>query len=167
MVIKTMTIYSIAKTVLIVDVVLMLCLLIWTDKSTILNTQVSFVTFSMIVFVSYLSYKNKVKKSVANYDKNFMTDDNNKLELYDEEVDIKPTNNIKQTAKNIYDNLGRFISIYRIMSYAVFILGFFALKEQNVFKPVAYLVGISVLPVGIIVYIIKNIFTLKNNTNVQ
>ncbi len=152
----TMTITSIAKTVLIVDIVLLFCLLIWADATTALNTQVSFISFSLIVFVSYLSYKNRINRSVANYDSSLTIDDDDKFELYEDNEKPGKIDNIKQTAKNTYDNLGTFASVYRIVSYAVFVLGFFALKEQNILQPVAYLVGISVLPVGIIVHMIKN-----------
>jgi len=153
MAIDTMTITNILKTVLIVDIVLIFCLLLWAEATTVLNTQVSFISFSLILLVSYLSYKNHIDRSVANYDGSLaVDDDDDKFELYKYKKKPGKIDNIKQTIKNRYDNLGRFVSVYRIVSYALFVLGFFALKEQNILQPIAYLVGISVLPVGIIVH---------------
>ena len=43
-----------------------------------------------------------------------------------------------------------FVSIYRILGYGFLIFGFFALNNNKILIPLAFIVGLSIVPIGVL-----------------
>ena len=65
--------------------------------------------------------------------------------LNDEKSKVK-----KNTFKNTLFASGGFLSIYRIMGYVILIFGFFALNNNNIFTPFAFIIGLGIVPIGVL-----------------
>ena len=124
----------------------------------LLNSQVAFISSTLILFASYLGYKNRVKNRSINY------------ELSDKELEIfeDDENSDKNSDKNSIkfrkiDILGAFKPL-RLISYLILIVAFFALLRAGIFEPISFLAGIALMPLGVFcagVYYSKNSFVSK------
>ncbi|WP_279062134.1 hypothetical protein [Campylobacter lanienae] len=124
----------------------------------LLNSQVAFISSTLILFASYLGYKNRVKNRSINY------------ELSDKELEIfeDDENSDKNSDKNSIkfrkiDILGAFKPL-RLISYLILIIAFFALLRAGIFEPISFLVGLALMPLGVFcagVYHSKNSFVSK------
>ena len=126
----------------------------------LLNSQVAFISSTLILFASYLGYKNRVKNRSINY------------ELSDKELEIfeddENTGYDKNSDKNSIkfrkiDILGAFKPL-RLISYLILIVAFFALLRAGIFEPISFLVGLALMPLGVFcagVYYSKNSFVSK------
>ena len=124
----------------------------------LLNSQVAFISSTLILFASYLGYKNRVKNRSINY------------ELSDKELEIfeDDENSDKNSDKNSIkfrkiDILGAFKPL-RLISYLILIIAFFALLRAGIFEPISFLAGIALMPLGVFcagVYYSKNSFVSK------
>lgn len=124
----------------------------------LLNSQVAFISSTLILFASYLGYKNRVKNRSINY------------ELSDKELEIfeDDENSDKNSDKNSIkfrkiDILGAFKPL-RLISYLILIIAFFALLRAGIFEPISFLVGLALMPLGVFcagVYYSKNSFVSK------
>ena len=124
----------------------------------LLNSQVAFISSTLILFASYLGYKNRVKNRSINY------------ELSDKELEIfeDDENSDKNSDKNSIkfrkiDILGAFKPL-RLISYLILIVAFFALLRTGIFEPISFLVGLALVPLGVFcagVYYSKNSFVSK------
>ncbi|TWO15256.1 hypothetical protein ZA02_04040 [Campylobacter lanienae] len=124
----------------------------------LLNSQVAFISSTLILFASYLGYKNRVKNRSINY------------ELSDKELEIfeDDENSDKNSDKNSIkfrkiDILGAFKPL-RLISYLILIIAFFALLRAGIFEPISFLIGLALMPLGVFcagVYYSKNSFVSK------
>lgn len=124
----------------------------------LLNSQVAFISSTLILFASYLGYKNRVKNRSINY------------ELSDKELEIfeDDENSDKNSDKNSIkfrkiDILGAFKPL-RLISYLILIVAFFALLRAGIFEPISFLIGLALMPLGVFcagVYYSKNSFVSK------
>lgn len=120
----------------------------------LLNSQVAFISSTLILFASYLGYKNRVKNRSINY------------ELSDKELEIfeDDKNSDKNSIKfRKMDILGAFKPL-RLISYLILIIAFFALLRAGIFEPISFLVGLALMPLGVFcagVYYSKNSFVSK------
>ncbi len=152
------------RIILFVDFVAILILFLYFDKIYILNTQVAFGSLCLVVFASYKSYKNNINNQIKTNNTN-MPD---KIDKIDDPYDLYSNTNIEikkpkqNNIKNLSNSITAFASIYRILSYMVLIFGFYLLNTNHILNPIAYLIGLSILPFGILTYMATNITKRKN-----
>lgn len=164
------------KTLFVVDVLVIAVSLIFFDIKVLWNMQIGFISASLVLIGSMISYRRMVNTSVDN--NVVMMDDTkdviDKLEdpydLYSEEVveeeekDLVET--VKEERKRLKENkrtLSQTIkeskaafSFYRLGSYAVLVLGFLYLNRQGLLDIPSYIVALSIPPVVIVLTFLMN-----------
>ncbi|HHD78241.1 MAG TPA: hypothetical protein ENK98_01155 [Epsilonproteobacteria bacterium] len=164
---------QILKALVVVDVVVILFSVIFFDIKMLWNTQIGFISASLVMLASMKSYKRMVDARVEN---NIITMDDSrdtidKLEdvhdLYseevkeDENVDIRDAiKDKKARMKKNRRSLGETIrdtkaalSLSRIGAYVVLILGFFYLNRHGLLMTPAYILALTV-PMFVVVFVL-------------
>ena len=165
-----------AKLFIFLNVVLVVLLFILQDKYWVLNAQLGFISSLIITMATFFSYKRNVEKRLDNIDveSNELKEDRDKIDqiddpydLYSEYEEIKEEDltpeKIKEiikdekskvktaSVKNAFLTSGSFVSIYRIIGYGTLLVSFFALNNNQIFLPIPFLIGIGVVPIGVLV----------------
>lgn len=164
------------KTLVIVDLLIILISVIFFDIKILWNTQIGFITASLVMFASMRSYRRMVDARVEH---NIITIDDSKdvidkledpYDLYSEEIvedeeekDFKEV--VKEERQKLKENrrsLGQTLkdtkaalSIYRISAYIVLILGFLYLNRHELLHIPSYILALS-LPMFIVVYVLMS-----------
>ena len=141
-----------------------------------LNTQVAFFSSLFITIASFLSYRNNIQNRLSNLD---LTKSNNQFEdrdkideiddpydLYTEYEEIPESELTPEKIKEILNNekskvkrnsfkntlfsASGFLSIYRVLGYGILVFGFFALNNNNIFIPIAFIIGLGIVPLGVL-----------------
>jgi hypothetical protein len=174
--IKISSIYKAFAIVFIVlDLSIILYALSFEDKYWLLNSQVAFISSLFISITSFLSYKRNVSSRLETIDSKLKasSDERDKIDeiddpfdLYSEYEEVKEEeltpekikeiikeekSKVKRNSfKNTLFSIGGFVSIYRIVGYGFLILGFFALNNNNLFLALPFIVGLTIVPFGIL-----------------
>ncbi len=123
-----------------------------------MNTQVAFISSMLITFASFISYKIVVQKRVEAGDKReyreFYDELEDRYNLFSEEDDdeIKEVPKPKKRGAfslmlvSLVSTISGALSIYRVVAYAVLFISVMYLIRHNLFNPVAFFVGLSVVP---------------------
>jgi len=161
------------KTLLIVDVIILVSSITLFDNKVLMNTQVGFLTASLVMFASMRSYRRMVNARVEH---NIITMDDSrdmieKLEdpydLYSEEVSQEEEKDLKEVVKEERKKLKAnrrsvgetlkdtkaALSIYRIGAYFILIVGFLYLNRQGLLHIPSYIISLGV-PMLILVYVL-------------
>ena len=164
------------KTLLVVDILVIAVSFIFFDIKVLWNTQIGFISASLVLIGSMMSYRRMVNTSVEN--NIVMMDDSkdviDKLEdpydLYSEEIVEEEEKDLVETVKEerkrlkenkrtlsqtIKDSKAAF-SFYRLGSYAVLVLGFLYLNRQGLLDIPSYLVALSIPPIVIVITLLMN-----------
>ena len=164
-----------AKVFFILDLCLIIYSLIFQNNLWLLSSQVAFFSSLFITIASFFSYKKNIENRLSNLD---LTQNNEGInrdkideiddpyDLYTEykeipESELTPEkikeilNNEKSkvkrdTLKNTFFSASGFLSIYRILGYGTLLFGFFALNNNKIFIPIAFIVGLGVVPIGVL-----------------
>jgi hypothetical protein len=169
----TKTSISILKALLIVDIVIILISVIFFDIKILWNTQIGFISASLVMLASMKSYQRMVD---ARVELNIITIDDtrdtiDKLEdehdLYsediveDESVDmldavkdekLRMKKNKRTLSETIRDTKAA-LSLNRIGAYIVLILGFFYLNRHELLMVPLYILALSV-PMLVVVFVL-------------
>ena len=133
----------------------------------VLNSQVSLISSSLIILASFLGYKKRVAKKIANADISAFDDvnENSKIPSQDEVVNLEnsriPNENEAKNSRNsripnektpkiplrLYE-FGSVFSPLRLLAYVLLILAFFILLKKELFEPLSFLAGIAVMPIS-------------------
>ena len=169
-------IFSFAKVFFLVNLCLIIYSLIAYDTIWLLNTQVAFIGSLFVTLASFLSYKKNVNNRLSNYetphnvlssqDRDKIDEIDDPFDLYteyeeipEEELTSEKIKEIikdekakvkKDSFKNTIFSAGGFVSIYRILGYAFLVFGFFALNNNKLFLAVPFLIGLSVVPLSVL-----------------
>jgi len=167
------------KNFALVFIVLDLCLvvyaLVFNTPIWLLNTQVAFISSLFITIASFLSYRKNIYGRLSNFDlsKPVNGDDRDKVDEIDDPYDLYteyeeiPEEELtpekikeiitdekvkvkKNSFKNTIFSATGFLSIYRVLGYTTLIFGFFALNNNKLFLPVAFIVGLGIVPIGVL-----------------
>jgi len=160
---------------LLVDLILAIALYLWKGQSWLINSQVAYLSSSLIMLASMKSYKNMVAKAL---DAGAVTDDGrdtlDKLEdpydLYGEneesneektlqEVVKEERANLKKNRRSIWEttkDAKASFSFYRLTAYSFLVLGFFYLNGRDILELTPYLTFLAI-PLFVVV------FTLLDN----
>ncbi len=138
----------------------------------IINSQLSFTSSLLVTLASYYSYKKVIEKRVAQESESYDDrDEVDKLEdpfdLYSEEVVDKEKDlvevvkeerakvtSLKQTATNLSKTIGGAFSPFRLGSYLFLFLAFLYLVNNQLFTIWAYVSGLFVVPISVLVFAI-------------
>ncbi len=168
------------KTLVVVDVIVVLISVIFFDIKTLYNTQVGFISAALVIVASMISYSRMVNTAVEH--NVVMMDDSkdviDKLEdpydlyseevieevLEDEEKDLVETvkeerkrlkENKRTLSQTIKDSKAAF-SFYRLGAYAVLVLGFLYLNRHGLLHIPSYILALSIPPVVIVIVFMMN-----------
>ncbi len=164
-----------AKVFILLDLCLILYSLIFQNNLWVLNTQVAFVSSLFIVIASFLSYRRNIQSRLSNLDltKTNQNEDRDKIDEIDDPYDLYteyeqiPEEELtsekikeiindekskvnKNSFKNTLFSASGFLSIYRILGYGILIFGFFALNNNKIFLPIAFILGLGIVPIGVL-----------------
>jgi hypothetical protein len=141
----------------------------------LLSSQVAFFSSLFITIASFLSYKRNIENRLSNLD---LTQDNESVDrdkideiddpydLYTEykeipESELTPEkikeiindekSKVKRNSfKNTIFSASGFLSIYRVLGYMILIFGFFALNNNKILIPIAFIIGLGIVPLGVL-----------------
>ena len=164
-----------AKVFILLDFCIILYSLFFQNKFWLLNTQVAFISSLFIIIASFLSYRKNIQNRLSNLDLSQINEgiDRDKIDEIDDPYDLYTqykeipedeltTEKIKEiindekskvkrnSFKNIIFSASGFLSIYRILGYGILIFGFFALNNNKIFLPIAFIIGLGIVPIGIL-----------------
>jgi hypothetical protein len=114
---------------------------------------VAFVTTTIVLIFSRISYKRFVEKRCQNQQETVLEQDTlDKIEdpfdLYSDEVKeedkSKKLDKVLAKSKEVIKTYPAFFSLLRLSGYVIFILGFFYLQDNNLLIISNYLIGVTV-----------------------
>ncbi|MEA3434270.1 MAG: hypothetical protein U9R13_06770 [Campylobacterota bacterium] len=163
------------KTLIVVDIIIILLSVIFFDIKILYNTQVGFISATLVMIASMISYRRMVNTAVEH---NVITMDDSKdvidkiedpYDLYSEEVveeekDLVETvkeerkrvkKNKRTLSQTIKDSKAVF-SFYRLGAYAVLVLGFLYLNRHDLLHIPSYILALSIPPMVIVITILMN-----------
>ena len=165
---------KIATVLITVDILLFAMAVIFFDIKVIYSTQIGYISATMVMIASIISYRRmvhaRVKEQIITMDDSRDTID--KLEdpydLYsedvvDEEQEFSVTvkeekKKLKQKRRSLYETLRDTIaalSVYRLSSYALLIIGFMYLNRQQLLHIPAYIIALGIPSVILVWVLIK------------
>ena len=163
------------KIFFLLDLCLIFYSLIFQNSIWLLNSQIAFCSSLFITIASFLSYKKNIENRLADLDLSLNNEsiDRDKIDEIDDPYDLyseykeipeeeltpekikKILNDEKSkikrnSLKNTIFSAGGFLSIYRVFGYGVLLFGFFALNNNKVFEPIAFIIGLGIVPIGVL-----------------
>lgn len=168
-----------AKVFIFLDLCILIYSFIFQNSIWLLNTQVAFISSLFIVIASFYSYKRNIQNRLSNFEASKVsTEDRDKIDEIDDPFDLyseyeeipeeeltpqkikeiiqeEKTKVKKNSLKNTLFSAGGFLSIYRIIGYGILVFGFFALNNNKIFMPVAFIVGLGIVPIGVLLSKLK------------
>lgn len=166
---------KIFKTLLIIDLILLATSFIFFDIKIVYNTQIGFISSTLVMFASIISYRRMVNTRVEH---NIITVDDSKdvidkledpYDLYSEEVveeeakDLVET--VKEEKKRLKENRRTLfqtlkdtkaaLSIYRLSAYVLLILGFLYLNRHELLHIPSYIFALGLPPLIIVVLLLR------------
>ncbi len=173
---------KILKVLIFVDLLLLMSAMIFGGKVWVYNTQTGFISSTLIMIASVISYRRMVNTRVEH---GIVTLDDSKdvidkledpYDLYSEEItESEEEQNLSEVVKEEKQKLKEnrrslsqtlkdtkaALSIYRLGAYAVLILGFMYLNRQGLLHIPSYLLALSLPPMIIVIMLV----TQKENHN--
>lgn len=163
-------------TLVAVDVLLLLTSIIFFDMKVLYNTQIGYITSTLVMVASIVSYRRMVNARVEH---NIITMDDSKdvidkledpYDIYsedvieDEEKDFVETvkeekKKLKENRRSVYQTIKdtkAALSIYRLGAYAVLILGFLYLNRHGLLHIPSYILALGIPPVIIVALLLKD-----------
>ncbi|WP_373028338.1 hypothetical protein [Sulfurovum sp.] len=156
-----------------VDVLLLLISIIFFDIKIVYNTQIGYISSTLVMIASIVSYRRMVNARVKH---NIVTMDDSKdvidkledpYDIYsedvveDEEKDFAATvkeekKKLKENRRTVYQTIKdtkAALSIYRLGAYALLILGFLYLNRQGLLHIPSYIISLGI-PSVILVWVL-------------
>ncbi len=164
------------KTLIVINLIIILVSVILFDIKILYNTQIGFISATLVMIASMISYRRMVNTRVEH---NIITMDDSKdvidkledpYDLYSEEVaEVKEKDlveTVKEEKKRLKENRRTLfqtlkdtkaaLSVYRLGAYAVLVLGFLYLHRHGLLHVPSYLLALSVPPIVIVTILIKD-----------
>jgi len=171
----TSTSLKILKTLVVVDIIVIIASVIFFDIKVLWNTQMGFITSSLVMVASLIAYRRMVNTRVEH---NIITVDDSKdvidqledpYDLYSEEVvqeeDKDLVETVKEEKKKLKESRRTLVqtlkdtkaalSVYRLGAYAVLILGFLYLNRHGLLHIPSYILALGLPPVIIVLMLLK------------
>jgi hypothetical protein len=124
------------------------------------NMQVGFISSFIVIILSLFGYKKMVENKIALTDENLIERDvidkiEDPYDLYDDYDDEKlcqKTSKLKENIKHVKTSARGYFSIYRIGGYTLFFISFLMLIKSGYFLFLPFIIGISIMPLGTLIY---------------
>jgi hypothetical protein len=155
---------KVINVLLIVDIGVVIFCFLSGERLWLINSQIAFVSSSLVLFASLVSYKKMVEQRVALGDDGVSGDVIESMDEkydFDDDKDKNPEELLKEVkAEMKQDKRGVLeilkdsktsLSLYRLLAYGVLILGFLYLNNNHLLHISSYL---SSLAIPIIVFVI-------------
>lgn len=165
-----------AKVFIFLDLCIFIYALVFQNKLWLLNTQIAFISSLLITIASFVSYKKNIQNRLSNFDYSKISkgEDRDKIDEIDDPYDLYteyeeiPENELtaekikeiindekskvkRNSVKNTIFSASGFLSIYRIFGYIILIFGFFVLNNNKIFMPIAFIIGLGIVPFGVLI----------------
>ncbi|MCG3694327.1 hypothetical protein L5F21_02430 [Aliarcobacter butzleri] len=165
-----------AKVFIFLDLCIFIYALVFQNKLWLLNTQIAFISSLLITIASFVSYKKNIQNRLSNFDYSKISkgEDRDKIDEIDDPYDLYteyeeiPENELtaekikeiindekskvkRNSVKNTIFSASGFLSIYRISGYIILIFGFFVLNNNKIFMPIAFIIGLGIVPFGVLI----------------
>ncbi|WP_323668339.1 hypothetical protein [Aliarcobacter butzleri] len=165
-----------AKVFIFLDLCIFIYALVFQNKLWLLNTQIAFISSLLITIASFISYKKNIQNRLSNFDYSKISkdEDRDKIDEIDDPYDLYteyeeiPENELtaekikeiindekskvkRNSVKNTIFSASGFLSIYRIFGYIILIFGFFGLNNNKIFMPIAFIIGLGIVPFGVLI----------------
>ena len=163
---------KILTVLVLVDILLLLISIIFFDIKMVYNTQIGYITSTLVMVASIVSYRRMVNARVKH---NIVTMDDSKdtidkledpYDLYSEDVveneeqDFAATvkeekKKLKENRRTVYQTIKdtkAALSIYRLSAYVLLILGFLYLNRHDMLHIPSYIISLG-LPSVILVWV--------------
>ena len=162
------------------DTILLLVVALFFDKATLLNTQIGFLSASIVMLGSMQSYQRMVHRRLAqemittDIEKDVIDTIEDPHALY-EEHEENPKVTIKEErdrykaqrrswGETLHDSKTS-LSPYRIGAYIILIVGFFYLNRMHLLHIPSYLFGLSLPLLLILLPLVSELSHIKQETN--
>ena len=172
----TSTSLKILKTLIVIDIIIILISIIFFDIKVLYNTQIGFISATLVMIASMISYRRMVNTRVEH---NVITMDDSKdvidkledpYDLYSEEVvedeekdlaevvkeEIKRAKESGRTLFQTLKDTKAALSVYRLGAYAVLVLGFLYLNRHELLHVPSYILALSIPPMVIVITLLMN-----------
>ena len=162
---------KVINTLLIVDIGIVIFCLLSGERAWLINSQIAFITSSLIMFASIISYRNMVKSRIdagliiAEDNRDTIEKIEDPYDLYDESKETSMQEIIKEeketTKKNrrsiwqVTKDSKAALSFYRLGAYALLILGFFYLNNNKILNISFYLYSLALPPIIIVAILMR------------
>lgn len=167
-------ILSFAKVFLFLNLCATVYIFVFQNIIWLLNLEVAFFASLFVTVASFLSYKRNISNRLQNsFDTKPISQERDKIDEIDDPYDLyseyeevpeseltpekikeiiaEEKKRVKQNSfKNTLFSAGGFLSIYRILGYGFLIFGFFALNNNKILIPLAFIIGLSIVPIGVL-----------------
>ncbi|WP_323586661.1 hypothetical protein [Aliarcobacter butzleri] len=165
-----------AKVFIFLDLCIFIYALVFQNKLWLLNTQIAFISSLLITIASFVSYKKNIQNRLSNFDYSKISkgEDRDKIDEIDDPYDLYteyeeiPENELtaekikeiindekskvkRNSVKNTIFSASGFLSIYRIFGYIILVFGFFVLNNNKIFMPIAFIIGLGIVPFGVLI----------------
>ncbi|WP_237969183.1 hypothetical protein [Aliarcobacter butzleri] len=165
-----------AKVFIFLDLCIFIYALVFENKLWLLNSQIAFISSLLITIASFVSYKKNIQNRLSNFDYSKISkgEDRDKIDEIDDPYDLYteyeeiPENELtaekikeiindekskvkRNSVKNTIFSASGFLSIYRIFGYIILIFGFFVLNNNKIFMPIAFIIGLGIVPFGVLI----------------
>jgi len=163
------------KVLIAVDIAIFVFAGFFGGKVWLINTQIGFITSSLVMIASVISYKRMVDTRVEHgivtiddskdtidkledpydlYSEEIKNDEENLQEVVKDKRD-KPKQNRRSLSEVLKDTKAA-LSAYRLFAYATLILGFMYLNRQELLHIPSYMIALGLPPVIIVTVLLKN-----------
>ncbi len=174
----TNTSLKIIKALVVIDLFIILISAIFFDIKVLYNTQIGFISATLVMIASMISYRRMVNTRVEH---NVITMDDSKdvidkledpYDLYSEEIieevveekdlvetvkeEKKRLKENKRTLKQTLKDSKAALSFYRLGAYAILVLGFLYLNRQGLLHIPSYILALSIPPMVIVIVFMMN-----------
>lgn len=156
-----------------VDILLLLASVIFFDMKVVYNTQIGYITATLVMVASIVSYRRmvdaRVKHNIVTMDdsKDVIDKQEDPYDLYSEEVTEAEEKDFAQTVKEekkklkenrrtVYQTIKdtkAALSLYRLGAYALLILGFLYLNRHGLLHIPSYIISLGI-PTVILVWVL-------------
>ena len=166
---------KILSALLIVEGILLMGTALFFDTAVLLNTQIGFLSASLVMLGSMRSYRRMVDARIENeiitadIDKDVIDRLEDPYDLYSEETKAEPVEDVRSAIKEekarlkanrrslfeVLRDTKAALSLYRVGAYLLLILGFLYLNRHHLLQIPAYLFALSIPPVVIVAILVN------------
>lgn len=169
------SILNIFKVLFIIDLLIIAASFIFFDIKVLYNTQIGFISSTLVMFASIISYRRMVNTRVEH---NIITVDDSKdvidkledpYDLYSEDVVVEEEADLVETVKEERQKLKEnrrtlfqtlkdtkaALSVYRLSAYIFLILGFLYLNRHELLHIPSYLLALGLPPIIIVAVFLR------------